>query len=82
MRIDLAAEGIHPRLEQQLLMLLEVHLDPRVIPDFNRHGHRHYRREHHQQHGPPVMGVNKKEPGRPYCTAEQQPSHFHRDAPG
>ena len=47
MRIDLTAEGIHARLEQQLLMLLEVHLDPRVIPDFNRHGHRHDRRQHH-----------------------------------
>src|SRR5580698_936413 len=33
MGIDLAGQGVHARLEQVLLVLLEVHLDARVVPD-------------------------------------------------
>src|ERR1700747_2356583 len=35
MRIDLRGERVHARLEQQLLVLLEVHLNAGVIPNLD-----------------------------------------------
>ena len=35
MRIDLAGKRIHARLQQQLLILLQVHFNPRVVPNFD-----------------------------------------------
>ena len=57
MRIDLAGERVHARLEQQLLVLLEVHLDARVVPNLDGHGHGHHRRQQHQRNRPPVPHV-------------------------
>ena len=45
-RIDLAGERVHARLQQQLLVLLEIHLDARVVPDFQRRRDGHHRGEH------------------------------------
>ena len=55
MRIDLAGERVHARLEQQLLMLLEVHLDARVVPNLDGNRHRHHRCQHQQRDGPPIV---------------------------
>ena len=47
-RIDLAGERVHARFEQELLVALEVHLDARVVPDFQRSGHGHERGDDRQ----------------------------------
>ena len=61
-RIDLAAERGHAGFEQQLLMLFEVHLDPRVIPNLDRHSYGHYGCQNQQEYRPPVLGVDDEKP--------------------
>src|SRR4029077_20512211 len=39
MRVDLAGKRVHARFQKELLILLEVHLDARVVPDLDGHGH-------------------------------------------
>ncbi len=41
MRIDLALQGFHARLQQQTLLLLEFHLDANIVQHFQRdcYGH-------------------------------------------
>jgi hypothetical protein len=62
MRIDLAGERVHARFQQELLILLQVHLDARVVPDFYGHGDAHHRRKHHQQRVAQVLRMEIKEP--------------------
>src|SRR5690242_10286894 len=52
MRIDLAGERLQPRLRQQPLLLFELVLVPRVVPDLERqyHGEQGRRVERHVNH--------------------------------
>src|SRR6266403_5783480 len=61
-RIDLAGERVHSGFQQKLLMTLEVHLDARVVPDFQRGSDRHQRRNHYQPQPPVPVGIDRKEP--------------------
>ena len=56
MRIDLAGERVHARLQQQLLVLLEIHLDARVVPDLDGNGDGHHRSQQEQRDGPASCG--------------------------
>jgi hypothetical protein len=62
MRIDLAGERVHARFEKELLILLEIHLDARVVPYFYGHGDAHHRRKHDQERVAQVLRVEIKEP--------------------
>jgi len=62
MRIDLAGEGVHAGLQKKLLVALEVHLDARVVPDFERGGDGHERGDDGQDKPPVPLGVNGEEP--------------------
>ena len=42
MRVDLALQGFHARLQQQALLLFEFHLDAHVVQHFERDGHGHH----------------------------------------
>ena len=64
MRIDLALQGVEPGLEQQFFLLFQLHLDARVVPNFNWNGDgSHHRGKNRQQrHG--GSKVNGKQPVR------------------
>ena len=64
MGINLRGQGVHARLEQQLLVLLEVHFDARVVPDLHRHGDGHHGGEQDQREHPAAPDVKIKEPLR------------------
>ncbi len=63
-RIDLAGERVHARAEQQLLILLEVHLDAGVVPDLDGHRDAHERGQHHEHRVPPRRRVIREQPAR------------------
>jgi hypothetical protein len=73
--IDLAGEGIHAGFEQELLVALKIHLDARVVPDFERCGDGHERGDDGQDEPPVPLGVNGEEPvglsGEPESNAAQ-----------
>ena len=52
MRIDLRGQRVHARLEQQLLVLLEIHFDSRVVPDLHRNRDGHHRGQQDQRDSP------------------------------
>src|ERR1700693_2806875 len=52
--IDLGSERVHARFQQELLIGFEVHLDARVVPNFDGHGDAHYRRKHDEQIVAPI----------------------------
>ena len=52
--IDLGSERVHARFQQELLIGFEVHLDARVIPNFDGHGHAHHGRKHDEQIVAPI----------------------------
>jgi hypothetical protein len=62
MGIDLAGERIHASFEEKLLMLLEIHLDARVVPDLDWRRHGHHCGENHEDQAPIVTRVNGEEP--------------------
>src|SRR5207253_4093569 len=57
MRIDLALQRLHARLQQQTLMLFQLQLHPRRVPDFQRDSHRRYRSGIHGYQWQPGSGV-------------------------
>src|SRR6267378_1888512 len=61
-RIDLARKRVHARLEQQLLVLLQVHFNARVVPDLQRRRHRHQRGQHAQSQPPVPARLDRKQP--------------------
>src|ERR1700690_2620275 len=63
MRVDLAGERVHARAEQELLILLEVHFDARVVPNFYGDGHAHHRRKNFERNERPVVRRNREQPG-------------------
>ena len=80
MRIDLAGERVHARFQEKLLVLLEVHLDARVVPDFYGHGHAHHRRKHYQERVAPVLRMKVEEPIMRNDACQHEFSHRERGA--
>ena len=75
-RIDLPRQRVHARLQQELLVALELHFVARVVPDFQRCGHRH-QRSNHRKHQPPVpLRMNGEQPFWFRRQHERDTSHF------
>src|SRR5262249_23383524 len=56
MWIDLRGKGVHAGLEEELAVTLEVHLDARVVPDFEGGGNGHESGEDVHAEAPVAMG--------------------------
>ena len=76
MRIDLTGERGHARLQQKLLMLLEVHLDARVVPNLDGHGDGGHRGAHGQRQFPAVASRDAEKPARLGGVAEDLAAEF------
>src|SRR5258706_4178202 len=62
--IDLARKRVHARLEQQLLVPLEIHFDARVVPNLQRRSHGHQRRQHTKYQPPIPRRMDEDQPFR------------------
>ena len=66
MRVDLALQGIEPGLEQQALLLFELHLDAQRVPHLERNAHIDGRAEVNQRLQPPLASDERKKPVRKF----------------
>ena len=62
MRIDLAGQRVHARLEKELLILFKIHFDARVVPDFYGNGHAHDGGKNYKHRIAPVRRIDREEP--------------------
>ena len=60
-RIDLALQRLHARLHQQALLLFQLHLDARVVPDLQRNADAHQHRRENRDCDPDVRTIDRKD---------------------
>ena len=65
---------VHAGLEQKLLVLLEVHLNARVVPNLDGYGDGHGGGQQEQRDGPPILRIDEKEPLRLGGMAKREPA--------
>ena len=76
MRINLAGEGVHASFEEELLILLEIHLGAGVVPDFDHGGDTHGGGEEDEEQIADVRGMLGEEPAGRKRTGELDAAEF------